>query len=235
MRAFDADRALLKLVELDNRTRMSLFSQSHISVKSSISSNILNSSDFITSLSSNTSDYLYSTDSSTFGEYDYLDNGTDGVQTGCNEYNISIGNFRKYFGSTKIENVIVTYIIPLIMCLGVTGNAIFLIMMARFRQMRSSVNYHLTSLAIADLMALLIGGSYKLALHYTGFSVFSLPTGANGMYCIVIELIQGTLFTASMINITLVTLEMFYALSKPIEHRRIGSKKRTFMFISLSW
>ena len=235
MRAFDADRALLKLVELDNRPRMSSFSQSRISVKSSLSSNSLNSSDFITSLSSNTSDYLYNSDSSIFGEYYYLDNGTEGVQTGCNCFPISIENFRKNHGSTKLENVIVTYIIPMIMCLGVTGNMIFLIMMARFRQMRSSVNYHLSSLAIADLMALLVGGSDKLVSHYTAFSVFFLPKGFNGMYCIVLELIVSTLFIVSMISITLVTLEMFYALSKPIEHRPISSKKRTFMFISLSW
>ena len=164
-----------------------------------------------------------------------MDNGTDGVQTGCNGVPISIGNFRNDHGSTKIENVIVTYIIPLIMCLGVTGNTIFLIMMARFRQMRSSANYYLTSLAIADVMVLLVGGIDKLMCHYAAFSAFSLPKGVNGMYCIVIELIVGTLFIVSMINITLVTLEMFYALSKPIEHRRLSSKKRTFMLIFLSW
>ena len=128
-----------------------------------------------------------------------------------------------------------TYVIPVILFVGIPANMCFLILMARFRHMRSTVNYYLSSLAIADLLILILGGTDKLARHFTASRYFFLPQGTTRMYCVFLDLIMSTLFISSMFHITLVTLEIFYALCKPIEHRRMSSKRRTFGLISLSW
>ena len=142
---------------------------------------------------------------------------------------------QEFFLPSETETVIMTYVIPIILFVGVPANMCFLIMMARFPHMRSTVNYYLTSLAIADLLILILGGTDKLARHFTASGYIFLPQGTTGMYCAVFDLIMCILFISSMFHITLVTLEIFYALCKPIEHRRISSKRRTFGLISLSW
>ena len=149
--------------------------------------------------------------------------------------NISETDWRYILLPTGLENVILTYIYPIIMILGVSGNMCFLIMMARFRQMRSTVNYYLTSLAIADLMLLIIGGAEKLIPYYTTGKYPLLPHGLNRFYCIFITSILVALFFTSLFHITMVTVEIFYALCKPLVHRRISSNRRTFGLIFLSW
>ena len=147
--------------------------------------------------------------------------------------NISDPRERRVFFPPEIEMVMITYVIPIILFFGVPANLSFLIMMARFRQMSSTVNYYLTSLAIVDLLILIFAGTDKLARHYTASIL--LPTAITKTHCIFIDLIMSILFISSMFHITLVTLEIFYALCKPIDHRRISSKRRTFGLISLSW
>ena len=136
---------------------------------------------------------------------------------------------------SKLETVIVVYIFPIVMFLGISANMCFLITMARFHHMRSTVNYYLTSLAIADLFLLVVGGTDKLFRHYTASSYTSYPYGVDGIFCIFMDMIVSTLFITSTFNITLVTLEIFFALCKPIEHLRISSKRRTFGLIFLAW
>ena len=98
----------------------------------------------------------------------------------CDYYrfiNASETDWRYLLLPTALENVILTYIYPIIIILGVSGNMCFLIMMARFRQMRSTVNYYLTSLAIADLMILIIEGAEKLIPYHTTGKYTFLPHG----------------------------------------------------------
>ena len=137
--------------------------------------------------------------------------------------------------STGLENVLLTYIYPIIMMLGVSGNMCFLMMMARFRQMRSTINYYLTSLAIADLMILIIAGIEMLIPYYTIGKYPLLPHGLNRFYCSFMFIIIDALYFTSLFHITLVTVEIFYALCKPLVHRRISSNRRTFGLIFLSW
>ena len=107
--------------------------------------------------------------------------------------------------------------------------------MARFRQMRSTVNYYLTSLAIADLMILITEVIEKWIPYYTTGKYPLFPHGLNILYCSFIDITIDGLFFTSLFHITLVTLEIFYALCKPLVHRRISSNRRTFGLIFLSW
>ena len=107
--------------------------------------------------------------------------------------------------------------------------------MARFRQMKSTVNYYLTSLAIADLMTLITGGIEKLIPYYTTGIYPLLPRGMNRFHCSFTYIIIDALFNTSLLHIMWVTLEIFYALCKPLVHRRISSNRRTFGLIFLSW
>ena len=139
------------------------------------------------------------------------------------------------FAPSLLEVVVYTYILPVVMFLGTVGNACFLIMMGRFPDMRSTINYHLTSLAISDLVALIIGGTDKLFRHHTMPNIFYIPYSYSKYGCIFLSVVLTTLFCVSIFNVTLVSYEMYSALCKPMRHRRITSTKRTLKLICLAW
>ena len=140
-----------------------------------------------------------------------------------------------FFTPSEFEKGVMVNIIPIAMFPGLTGNMCFLIMMVRFRHTRSTVNYYLTSLAIADILVLVVGGTENLIPHNTAIWKYPyIPYGLNTLYCIFIGTLMETIFILHYF-ITQITMEILYALCRPIEHRRISSKRRTFGLISLSW
>ena len=162
-----------------------------------------------------------------------VDERCDGL-TLENTVNLSREYLLERYTPRDIEVILMTYIFPVIMFLGVTGNTCFLLMMVRFPHMRSTVNYYLTSLASADLMTF-VGMADNYIRSGTSPSIATIPYGYNRIGCILLEIIQATLFTVSMLNITLVTIEMYFALCKPLQHLRATNKRRTLLSIGLTW
>ena len=122
------------------------------------------------------------------------------------------------------------------MILGVSGNMCFLIMMVRFRQMRSTVNYYLTSLCHRwsyDIDHPEELRSWYLITQQEHICYF--PTDWTDSIASLCTLSQMLFFFISLFHITMVTLEIFYTLCKPLVHIRISSTRRTFGLIFLSW
>ena len=99
----------------------------------------------------------------------------------------------------------------------------------------NEVNNQLLSDQSCHLMILIIGGADKLIPYYTTGTYLLLPHRLNRFYCSFMFIIIGALYYTSLFHITLVTLEIFFALCKPLVHRRISSNRRTFGLIFLLW
>ena len=64
---------------------------------------------------------------------------------------------------TPLEKIVNTYILPVIMAVGLLTNIAFLFVVARVHRMRTVVNVYLVSLAFADI--LFLGASLRLIRH----------------------------------------------------------------------
>ncbi|XP_071786653.1 neuropeptides capa receptor-like [Asterias amurensis] len=127
------------------------------------------------------------------------------------------------------------YIIyPFLMILGIITNGAFCVVLAWVPRMRTITNTYLVNLAVADLTFLIVAVSEKL------FNNWVSPIPADKTHiglpgCIVIPFILNCTYFTSIFTITLVSVEKFYAICRPLEHRKFSGKKRTMKLIVGAW
>lgn len=133
---------------------------------------------------------------------------------------------------------IVTIVIPLVVIFGVLGNATFLFVICRVKQMRNMTNFYLANLAIADVLALTAASiqyfwsyavSAPLDVSLIGFT-FETPFG-----CSIPAVLNYSCYFASIWFITLVATERFLAICHPFKHRMIRGKGRAFRLVCGAW
>ncbi|XP_038054942.1 neuropeptides capa receptor-like [Patiria miniata] len=132
------------------------------------------------------------------------------------------------------DTAIITIVNPCILALGLTGNLAFLFVMVRVSRMWNVTNIYLINMAVADTAFLTVAVSEKLASYYTSpikgdRSAFG-PAG-----CIITFVLLDLSYFASVFLVTLVSLEKFYAICRPVKHRIIGGKKRTTRLVVGAW
>lgn len=136
------------------------------------------------------------------------------------------------YGST--ERILVTIVMPCILTFGLAGNVGFLFVLWRVTWMRTTLNFYLTHLAIADILFLSISVMSKVI----GYCVSPLALdkyfmGVTG--CITVHLLLDISYFASVILITLVTLERYYATCQPHLHREHSTRPRAIRFVAIVW
>ncbi|XP_038055731.1 galanin receptor 2a-like [Patiria miniata] len=123
---------------------------------------------------------------------------------------------------------------PCIMALGIITNGAFCIVLSRVKQMRNVTNLYLVNLALADMTFLIVAVSEKLARIIA--SPVQLDKTLYGLAgCILIPFIVNCTYFASIFIVTLVSIEKFYAICRPLQHRRISSFERTVKLLIGAW
>ncbi|XP_038055009.1 allatostatin-A receptor-like [Patiria miniata] len=135
---------------------------------------------------------------------------------------------------SKFDTVAIGILMPLLMFFGIIGNLAFLLMLCRVPKMRSLTNFYLANLAISDIAFLVFAVSTKLYDFCIGKVNFS-PTTKGVFECLFRQLVVDVSYFASLFVISLVSLEKYYAICKPIRHRVISSWDRTVKLIACSW
>ena len=144
-----------------------------------------------------------------------------------------VANFQKGLLHDHVDRIMIGRILPLMFVLGLLGNLAFLFTMLRVKWMRTVTNYYLANLAVADLLFLLFVVGDKILAYNTSELKGNMILGQFG--CIIKDLIVRITFYASLALVTLVSLERFYAICKPVQHRVLNGKKGTIQLIAMGW
>ena len=133
-----------------------------------------------------------------------------------------------------IEDLFFTRFLPLVEIVGVVGNVVFILMVLRVPNMRTITNAYLVNISVADLLFIGYGCTFYIVTYFTSPIRNDMPFESWGG-CIVTWLPTALTYFASLLLITLATMEKFYGICHPFQHRLVAGKSRTVRIIALSW
>ncbi|KAM9066400.1 thyrotropin-releasing hormone receptor-like, partial [Sarcophilus harrisii] len=130
---------------------------------------------------------------------------------------------------TPLAVQVVTIALVLLICgVGIAGNAMVVLVVARSRHMVTPTNCYLVSLAAADLLVLLAAGLPNLS-----DVVASWVFGHAG--CLCITYLQYLGINASTGSLTAFTVERYLAICHPIRAQSLCTVARAKRIIALVW
>ncbi|KAJ8028287.1 Neuromedin-U receptor 2 [Holothuria leucospilota] len=175
-----------------------------------------------------------------FGLGDYTPSYYDYIQsyecTGfglnlINSTDIKIHNHLNSF----LSRIILLVIQPLVAVLGALGNLIFIFSVWKLPSTRNSINLILLNLSFADLLYLLVGTAEKFVKAIKSpVREDSLIFGQIFQCFIILPFLNAVSF-ASLLLVSLVSVERYVAVCKPIQHLKITSRRRTSAYIIFIW
>ncbi|XP_045119412.1 cholecystokinin receptor type A-like isoform X2 [Portunus trituberculatus] len=113
--------------------------------------------------------------------------------------------------------------------LGVVGNVAVIILMAGDRKSRSTTNMFLVSLSVADLLMLLLCVPLKTVYF------FVVLWDSGGAACKVANYVMMLSFTASVLNLTAVSLERFIVIVFPMRSRSLCTMSNCRRSVIVVW
>lgn len=122
----------------------------------------------------------------------------------------------------------IVYLILLIT--GVIGNVCTCIVIARNRYMHTATNYYLFSLAVSDLLLLVLGLPQDLHHLWSKY-----PYIFGEAFCILRGWTSETSTNASILTITAFTVERYLAICHPIRAHTMSRLSRAIKFIIVIW
>ncbi|XP_019388680.1 PREDICTED: neuromedin-U receptor 1 [Crocodylus porosus] len=137
----------------------------------------------------------------------------------------------KYLGprrSSFFVPVCTTYL--LIFVVGAVGNTLTCLVILRHKFMRTPTNYYLFSLAVSDLLVLLLGMPLEL---YDMWSNYPFLLGAGGCYFKTL-LFEAVCF-ASILNVTALSVERYIAVVHPLKAKYVVTRNHAKRVIGAIW
>lgn len=156
---------------------------------------------------------------------------------------ITVANFTSFnledidwFFYNSVYNFVIGYLMPWVLIFGLLGNALFIFVTVRVKSMRTITNVYLVNLAIADSCYIALGTGEKLASIQMS-PVFADVHPFGFIWCVTVFPLARMCAFASLFLVTLVTVDKYYAICKPLEHRMRTSPGRshTKYIIFLAW
>ena len=113
--------------------------------------------------------------------------------------------------------------------LGLVGNLVIISVFARNRKMRTVTNSFLVNLAICDLMVVCVCMPFSVA-----FEIY--PTWLYGnTLCKLVNFAQGLSVSTSIMTLTVISAERFYAIRRPLRARVFMCRTRIRVIICAIW
>ncbi|XP_062439127.1 neuromedin-U receptor 1 [Rhea pennata] len=137
----------------------------------------------------------------------------------------------KYLGPRRSSFFIpVCAIYLIIFMVGAVGNTLTCVVILRHRFMRTPTNYYLFSLAVSDLLVLLLGMPLEL---YDMWSNYPFLLGASGCYFKTL-LFEAVCF-ASILNVTALSVERYIAVVHPLKAKYVVTRNHAKRVIITIW
>ena len=113
--------------------------------------------------------------------------------------------------------------------LGCIGNVLVIYIFARCRHMRTVTNAFLVNLAVCDLMVVLVCMPFSVAVEIYQNWIY------GDVMCKLVNFSQGLSVSASILTLTVISAERFYAVRCPLRARAFMSRARIRKVICAIW
>ncbi|XP_071814443.1 somatostatin receptor type 2-like [Apostichopus japonicus] len=166
--------------------------------------------------------------------YDYIETED------CNGFVRNLKNFTHSYIKTNLLNSTFSMlsfvaVLPVIAVIGILGNGAFIFLIWKVPSMRNNMNIILLNLAVADVLYLFVGTSEKFV------NTLSSPVaddkyffGKIAQCWIIYPLLLVTSFT-SLLLVSLLSVERYLAICRPLVHIKISGRRRTLCYVTLVW
>uniref|UniRef100_A0A8C9QKB0 Neuromedin U receptor 1 n=1 Tax=Spermophilus dauricus TaxID=99837 RepID=A0A8C9QKB0_SPEDA len=137
----------------------------------------------------------------------------------------------KYLGPQQSElfaPICATYL--LIFVVGTVGNGLTCLVILRHKAMRTPTNFYLFSLAVSDLLTLLVGLPLEL---YEMWHNYPFLLGVGG--CYFRTLLLETVCLASVLNVTTLSVERYIAVVHPFQARTVVTRANVRRRLGAIW
>lgn len=142
---------------------------------------------------------------------------------------ISHGDGRRLEERDSSKRVLTGCFLFLLILTTLLGNTLVCAAVTRFRHLRSKVtNFFVISLAISDLLVAILVMPWKAATEIVGFWPF-------GAFCDIWVAFDIMCSTASILNLCVISVDRYWAISSPFRYERKMTPKVAFIMISLAW
>ncbi|XP_026774633.3 D(1) dopamine receptor [Pangasianodon hypophthalmus] len=109
------------------------------------------------------------------------------------------------------------------------GNMLVCAAVTKFRHLRSKVtNFFVISLAVSDLLVAILVMPWKAVTEIVGFWPF-------GSFCDIWVAFDIMCSTASILNLCVISVDRYWAISSPFRYERKMTPKVAFVMISIAW
>ncbi|XP_053393811.1 allatostatin-A receptor-like [Mercenaria mercenaria] len=133
-------------------------------------------------------------------------------------------------GNIPIEQLIpVSLVYGITMVLGLLGNSLVIVSVAKFKNMQNVTNMFLLSLATADLLLIMICVPIKCA------AFFSYIWRFGEVLCKLVHYVQNVSILCSVMNLTVLSLERYYAIIHPIRAKCVSTVTLAKKTIGVIW
>nr|XP_004396139.2 PREDICTED: neuromedin-U receptor 1 [Odobenus rosmarus divergens] len=137
----------------------------------------------------------------------------------------------KYLGPQQTELFVpICAVYLLIFVVGAVGNGLTCTVILRHKAMRTPTNYYLFSLAVSDLLVLLVGLPLELYEMWCNYP-FLLGTGG----CYFRTLLFETVCLASVLNVTALSVERYVAVVHPLQARSMMTRVHVRRVLGAIW
>lgn len=133
----------------------------------------------------------------------------------------------------ELDTFMLTRVLPSLWLAGMILNSAFLYTIFKSKKMRTVTNIYLANLAVADILYLCTGIGNALSRYW--ISVIKMDVMVTRELGCIAPDIAITCYYASFMLVTLVTLEKYWAICRPIYHRLVSGKKRTVKLVLAMW
>ncbi|XP_037012831.2 neuromedin-U receptor 2 [Artibeus jamaicensis] len=124
----------------------------------------------------------------------------------------------------------IAVVYTLIFVVGVTGNLLVCLVILRHQSMKTPTNYYLFSLAVSDLLVLLLGMPLEVYEMWRNYPFLFGPVG-----CYFKTALFETVCFSSILSVTTVSVERYVAVRHPFRAKLESTRRRALRVLGLIW
>ena len=128
-----------------------------------------------------------------------------------------------------VQAILVGTLMSTIVMGAILGNMLVIASVASNRKLRTITNFYLVSLAMADLLVASLVMPIAIVVQITGRWWFGV------IACDIYVLFDSMLCTASILNLCCISVDRYFAITKPLKYSTKRSKRLALIMICITW